>query len=114
MRWSATRLKTNFLALVQAGDRASEAEEARFEALRKYILDELGEYGEQHHPQITRRVRYARDAQGLWYARGEMMTVLSAHHGEAEASARLTLITRRFRGLLPRSLSSRPSPLTPN
>ena len=86
--------------------------EDRTEGIRQFILDELGEFGEKRFPTITRRVRYAQDAVGLWYARGDVMAVLAAVHGETIARKKVGCITEKFEGLLPRGLSSRPSPLT--
>ena len=113
MAWSAFHLKHSLLALIGAGHPTPENVEHRVEALRAYILAELGEFGEVHYPKVMRRVRYVQDAQALWYSRGEMMTVLSAQYGESMASEKMQKISQRFKGLLPRSLGSRPSPLTP-
>lgn len=110
MPWSKTLVKSSFMSLVGAG----RDEQDRIEALREHILHELGDFGEERFPKVMRRVRYADDAQGLWYARGDIMAALSAHHGESVASEKMHRITQMFKGLLPRSLSSRPSPLTPS
>jgi hypothetical protein len=40
------------------------------------------------------------------------MAVLSAVHGETIAREKVDRITDQFKGLLPRGLSSRPSPLS--
>ena len=76
------------------------------------MLDELGEFGEKHYPKIALRVRYAPDAQGLWYARGDVMAVLSAMQGETIARQKVSSITKMFDGLLPGGLGSRRSSLT--
>ena len=49
------------------------------------MLCEMGEYGEKHYPGVARRVRYAADAQGLWYARSDVMAILASTHGETIA-----------------------------
>lgn len=86
--------------------------ENRTEGIRQLMLNELGEFGEKHYPKIALRVRYAQDAQGLWYARGDVMAVLSAMQGETIARQKVSSITKMFEGLLPGSLGSRRSSLT--
>ena len=65
----------------------------RTEVIREFILDELGEFGEKHFPNIGRRVRYAQDVVSLWYTRGDVMAVLSAVHGETIAREKVDRIT---------------------
>jgi len=113
MRWLKTTLKSSFMALLGSGDATSSRLEGRTEEIRQFILDELGEFGEKHYPHITRHVRYARDVQGLWYTRANVMAVLGAMHGETIAREKVGRITDKFDGLLPRGLNSRPSSLTP-
>ncbi|MBK5205044.1 MAG: hypothetical protein JJD98_06450 [Polaromonas sp.] len=112
MRWLKTTLKSSVLALLGSGDVTSSRLEDRTEEIRQFILDELGEFGEQHYPRITRHVRYVQDVQGLWYTRANVMAVLGAMHGEAIAREKVGRITDKFKGLLPRGLSSRPTSLT--
>jgi hypothetical protein len=38
----------------------------------------MGEFCQRNYAGIIRLVRYAHDAQGLWYARGDVMKVLDA------------------------------------
>ena len=56
-------------------------------------------------------MRYANDIQGLWYLRGDVLAALASVHGESKARQKLQRITPMFRGLVPGSLHSRPSPL---
>ena len=77
------------------------------------MLDELGEFGEFHFPNVVHRVRYAIDAQALWFARSDVMTVLNELHGETIAREKISGINEKFKGLLPKGLSSRSSSLTP-
>jgi hypothetical protein len=81
------------------------------EDIRESMLALLGDAGHQRFPQVTRRIRYAVDIQALWYLRGDLMAALAALQGEAAARKRVQGITAMFRGLLPGSLNSRPSPL---
>ncbi len=112
MHWLTTKLKSSFMALLGPVEVTPSMLEERTEGIRQFILDELGEFGEKHYPRITRRVRYAQDAQGLWYVRGDVMAVLAAAYGETIARQKINRISEQFKGLLPRGLSSRPSPLT--
>ena len=81
------------------------------EDIRESMLVALGDVGSRHFPQVTRRIRYAGDVQALWYLRGDLMAALASMHGEVPARQKIASITGQFRGLLPGSLSSRPSPL---
>ena len=112
MRRLTENLKSSVMALLGSGEVTSAVLETRTEDIRELILDELGEFGENAYPQIFRRVRYAKDVQGLWYMRGSVMTVLAAMHGETAAREKIARISDKFKGLLPRGLSSRPSPLS--
>ncbi|WP_457282784.1 hypothetical protein [Polaromonas sp. P5_D5] len=112
MRWLKPNLKSSFMALLGTGEVTASVLEDRTEEIRQFILDELGEFGEKHYPKITRRVRYAQDVQGLWYTRGDIMAVLAAMHGETVAREKVSRISDKFKGMLPRGLSSRSSPLT--
>lgn len=112
MHWLTTTLKSSFTALLGSGEVTSLVRETRTEDIRQFTLDELGIFGEENYPQIIRRVRYAKDIQELWYMRGSVMTVLSAMHGETVARNKITVISDKFKGLLPRGLNSRSSPLS--
>lgn len=101
------------MTLLGSGDAVLSRREDRIEEIRQFILDELGEFGEKNYPHVIRHVRYARDVQGLWYTRANVMAVLGAMHGETIAREKVGRITDKFEGLLPRGLSSRPSSLTP-
>ena len=111
MRWITPHLKSSLLGLLSGGEATSSVKETRTEGIRQIMLNELGEFGEKHYPKIALRVRYAQDAQGLWYARGDVMAVLSAMQGETIARQKVGSITKMFDGLLPGSLGSRRSSL---
>lgn len=85
--------------------------ESSTEDIREAMLALLGESGTRQFANVTRRIRYANDIQGLWYLRGDLMAALAAIEGEAAARQQVQKITRMFSGLLPGSLTSRPSPL---
>ena len=112
MRWLKPNLRSSFMAFLGQGPVTPSIMDDRTEILREFILDELGEFGEKHFPNVGRRVRYAQDIVSLWYVRGDVMAVLSAVHGETIAREKVDRITDQFKGLLPRGLSSRPSPLS--
>lgn len=99
------------MALLGSGNVTPSMLQDRTEEIRELILGEMGEFGQKNYAGIVRLVRYAQDAQGLWYARGDVMKVLAAVHGETIAREKLAGISEKFEGLLPRSLNSRPSPL---
>ena len=110
MRW--LNIRTSLFGLLghPAPPTESRLEES-IEDIREAMLELLGDDGAQRFPQVTRRVRYAGDIQGLWYLRGDLMAVLAALHGEARAREQVGAISEMLDGLLPSSLASRPSPL---
>jgi hypothetical protein len=112
MRWINSNLKDSVLALLGGRELSPAVLEYRTEDIRLFILMELGEFAKENYPRLVRSVRYAQDAQGLWYTRGEVMAVLADMHGETIAREKIERISDKFRGLLPRGLSSRPSTLT--
>ncbi|MBA4211832.1 MAG: hypothetical protein C0449_02000 [Polaromonas sp.] len=68
------------------------------------MLDVLGEDGAQINPQLVRRLKYLHDPHALWFARAEMVAVLSQLHGEALAVHRVQSLSPVFAGLVPKSL----------
>lgn len=110
MRWPTIRNGLFGLLGNPAPPSESRLEES-IEDIREAMLELLGEEGAHQYPQVTRRIRYAGDVQGLWYLRGDLMAVLAALHGEVRARERVAAISDMFEGLLPASLASRPSPL---
>jgi hypothetical protein len=95
------------MALLGRAENTPEALAERLENIRKLMLQELGEYGEKKFPAVARRVRYAPDVQGLWYARSDVMAILANTHGETVAREKIARISSRFNGLLPKSLTSK-------
>ena len=79
--------------------------------IQESMLDALGQVGMKAFPAVSRRIMYAPDLQALWYVRGDLMAALSALHGEVQARETIQDISDRFDGLLPRGMSTRPSPL---
>lgn len=114
MRWIKPNLRSSVYSLLGGNtDVVSESLlESRIEDIRQAMLDAVGEFGEKHYPQITRRIRYAGDIQGLWYLRGDLMAVLSATSGEMAASEKIGTLNSMFEGMLPGGLNSRPSRLS--
>lgn len=84
----------------------------RTEDIRQLMLNELGEYGEKKFPAVARRVRYATDVQGLWYARSDVMAILANTHGETVAREKIADISGKFNGLLPKGLQGKTGPRT--
>lgn len=81
------------------------------EDIREAMLSLLDGSDGKQFTNVTRRIRYANDVQALWYLRGDLMATLATTMGEAEARQHVQEITMMFQGLLPGSLTSRPSPL---
>ena len=101
------QLRSSFMALLGRNEPTPQAVNARTELIRELMLHELGEYGEKKFPAVARRVRYASDVQGLWYARSDVMAILANTYGETVARAKIADISGRFKGLLPKSLTGK-------
>ena len=101
------QLRSSYMALLGRVDPAPKVLDARTEIIRELMLRELGDYGEKKFPAIARRVRYAPDVQGLWYARSDVMAILANTYGETIAREKIAHISGRFNGLLPKSLTGK-------
>lgn len=112
MNWFNSQLKSSLLALLSPEGLAPSVREDRTEDIREWMIDELEDSEELKFSQIVRRVRYATDAQALWFIRGEVMTALAEMHGETVAREKISHISQKFKGLLPKGLNSRSSLLS--
>ena len=101
------QLRSSYMALLGRSESTPKALDARTEIIRELMLHELGDYGEKKFPAVARRVRYAPDVQGLWYARSDVMAILSNTYGETVALEKIAHISERFTGLLPKSLTGK-------
>ena len=112
MRWNSSNLITGMQSLFSSmASQDSVRTESSLDNIRQAMLDALGALGASGYPVVQLRVTYANEIQDLWYLRGDVMAVLANLEGEAVARAKLAHISDMFRGLLPRGMSSRPSPL---
>lgn len=112
MRWFKGSIRTSIYGLLGNPVAPSDSVlETGTEDIREAMLALLGQAGSKQFANVVRRVRYANDVQALWYLRGDLMAALAATQGEAAARQKVQQITRMFQGLIPGSLSSRPSPL---
>ncbi|WBY02035.1 hypothetical protein PE066_00405 [Ramlibacter tataouinensis] len=112
MRWFKSNLRNSIYGLLGHSQPPSQSTlDNRLEEIREAMLDLVGETASQDFPQLTRRIRYAGEIQGLWYLRGELMAALAARHGETIAREQIGGITTLFKGVLPPGLAARPRPL---
>lgn len=112
MRWFKGSIRNSAYAFLGSAPRPTDSVlETGTEDIREAMLALLGAEGIQHFPNLIRRIRYADDVHALWYLRGDLMAALAAADGELLAREKVQEITKMFSGLLPGSLSSRPSPL---
>lgn len=112
MRWIKPSLRSSIYGLLGGPTAPSESMlESSIEDIREAMLAALAADGARQFLQLTRRIRYASDIQGLWYLRGDLMAALAAMHGEVQARRQIQIISDLFQGMLPGGLHSRPSPL---
>ena len=102
MRWIKPGIRNTISALLGAEERKDSPES--LEPVRQAMLAALGEEGARLNPHLHRRLQYLHDAHALWYARSEMVAVLSRMHGEVHAVNTVRQLSPAFEGLLPRSL----------
>ena len=103
----APQIRSSLMALLGRTEPTPQDISARVEVIRELMLFELGDYGEKKFPTVARRVRFAPDVQGLWYARSDVMAILANTHGETVAREKVADISTRFQGLLPKSLTNK-------
>jgi hypothetical protein len=111
MSWITPSLRNSLYGLLGHSQPSESLLDNRLEDIREQMLELIDGDDGPRHPHVIRRIRYATDLQALWYLRGDLMSVLAGMHGEAQARRQVRGITDMFRGLLPGSLTSRPSPL---
>lgn len=104
------RLKSSCMALLGRTEITPDARNIQTEGIRALMLGELGEQGAKKYPAVARRLQYAPDVQGLWYARSDMMAILANTYGETIARTKIAHISGQFNGLLPKSLIGKSGP----
>ncbi|MDP2073321.1 hypothetical protein [Hydrogenophaga sp.] len=102
MRWFKPSIRNSISALLSPEVHKDPGQ--ALEPVRKAMLDVLGDEGAQINPQLVRRLKYLHDPHALWFARAEMVAVLSQLHGEALAVHRVQSLSPVFAGLVPKSL----------
>jgi len=102
MRWFKPVIRHSISALL--GMEARKHSPESLEPVRQAMLAVLGPEGAARSPHLSRRLRYLHDVQALWYVRAEMVSVLSALHGEAKAVDMVRSLTPFFEGRLPEAM----------
>jgi hypothetical protein len=117
MSWFSSSLKNSIHAFFSSHAPAAPGSDAGdervgIEDIRNAMLALIAASGgEEQHPHVSRRIRYAGDVKGLWFLRGDLMAVLAGSHGEAAALEKMRTVNDMFHDMLPQGLRSRPSPL---
>jgi hypothetical protein len=109
MSWLSTAVVSGWQNIFHrsGGDRSRRIENA-LENIREAMLSGLEFSSATEASKLEMKVTYAQNLQDLWYLRGDLMAAIAAVDGEASARQKLTEISEMFRGLLPRSLATRP------
>jgi hypothetical protein len=102
MRWIKPGLRNSISAML-TGDSRQHSPES-LEPVRLAMLAILGKDGAMLNPMLHQRLMYMHDAHALWYARSDLVAVLSQLHGEEQAVSMVHDLSPMFRGLLPKSL----------
>lgn len=100
--------KSTFFSLLGYGTAQTVAPTAvQLELLKQAMLDALTDRGCLDHPRLVRQIRYATDAEGLWYLRSDLMQALSALLGEGTANEELERVSALFSRYLPQAMTRR-------
>jgi len=83
------------------GNAAPAVPPEKLDAVRKAMLDALGNDAVQGHTALERKLLFAKDIGELWYARPDLMNAVAGRVGEARARETLDGLTRLFDGLKP-------------
>ncbi len=114
MSWIPSSLVTGMQNLFSGQSGIQEARvQMALEDIREAMLEGLSGSGggTTLASKLELKVTHASDLQDLWYLRGDVMAAIASMDGEAIARRKLDQISDMFRGLLPKSLTSRPSSL---
>lgn len=114
MSWIPSSLVTGMQNLFNGQSGIQEARvQMALEDIREAMLEGLSGsgVGSAVASKLELKVTHASDLQDLWYLRGDVMAAIASKDGEAIARRKLDQISDMFRGLLPKSLTSRPSSL---
>jgi hypothetical protein len=120
MRWIKPNLRSSIWALFGATPLPQASDSTlvttfSLEDIRRKMLELAGHGdGSAKAEQVIRHIRYATDAEGLYFIRSELMALLASIHGEAVALDAIDAVSEMFEDLLPAGLRSRPSPLAPS
>ena len=111
MSWKTSKFASSLISLFI--DSAPDAiNDSRIERVRQAMLTALeGLPDTPAQDSAIRRVRWAPNAQALWYLRSDVMTLVSTQRGESAARQCLQEITQLFLGLVHANQMSRPSRL---
>lgn len=113
MSWITSSLVAGVQSLFGNPDRVHASRmESALEDIREAMLEGLCVNGTTPASKLELKVTTANDLHDLWYLRGDVMAAIAAIDGEAAARRKLNQISQMFRGLLPKSLTSRPSSLS--
>lgn len=77
--------------------------------IRQAMLDCLDTNTREDFPHVERRILRASNVPALWFLRPDLLMAVAAHSGEQAANQVIDEISDMFDGLLPQSLSTRPS-----
>jgi hypothetical protein len=113
MRWFKADPAGGSPALPSATAPAPNAglDEVGIDDIRDRMLAFVQAADSERFPHVAHRIRYAKDIEGLWFLRGDLMALLASSHGEAAARRSLAVLGAMFDGLLPEGLRARPCPL---
>lgn len=113
MRWNASILNTDIKKLfIKDGEALPARHVLAMENIRETMLDCVDTYGGKGSQSLKDRIHCAKDVHDLWYLRGDLLAQIAGVAGEVKAREETALLSNMFKGLLPKGMASRPSPLS--
>ena len=113
MRWNSVFSRNEIKGLfVRDAGRMATRHVIAMEQIREAMRDCIDSYDGQGVMSLKDRLNQAKDLQDLWYMRGDVLAHIAGVAGETKAREETEVLSSMFKGLLPRGLASRPSPLS--
>jgi len=113
MNWSTALLTSDIRQLLSRENLpAHSGKFVALERIREAMREAVADYEGRGSGELKLHIAGALDIYDLWYLRGDMLALIAINAGEATASRKTAQISAMFKGLLPKGMASRPSPLS--
>ena len=112
MSWIPSSFKSSMAALLSGSGQDESQSAYQVDDIRQSMLNALDQDAWGTYSYLEHRILFGSTLMDLWFLRSDLMHAISNVRGESVASKIIRDISAMFEGLLPKGLSSRPSPLS--